>query len=672
ATMRSPFFKEDLPRIIPVIHPDLSDSGKMDNVLELLALNGRSIEHSLMMMIPEAFGDKYVISQDKRAFYEFHATIMEPWDGPAAVVFSDGARVGCILDRNGLRPARYCITKSGTVVFASETGVLDIPPEDILQKGRLGPGKIFMVDLCENRILYDHEVKSRLSRTKPYRRWLEKNRIELKGLFQVPVPVSIEQESLTRRFKIFGYTLEDIFRIILPQAENAQEPIGSMGNDTPLAVLSNEPQLLFNYFKQIFAQVTNPPIDPYRENIVMSLMSYIGREGNLLEESPGHCHQLMLPHPILTDDDIAALRNAKIKDFTCTTLSLLFPVAEGRAGLIRALEALEEAAVKSIDEGAAILIMSDRGVNHEYAAIPSLLAVSAVHHHLIRKKKRHLAGLIIETGEAREVMHCAALIGFGASGINPYLAYECVCDLKANGHLPADMSVEQAIENFITAIKKGVLKIMSKMGISTLRSYRGAQIFEAVGLKSAFIDACFPQTPSPIEGAGLEEIAQETIDRHRAAFDAAASCGLASGSTFQYRKNGEKHLFGPEAIVALQKAVRSGDYASFKAYSGIINDNARNLCTIRALFSFKKGSPVPLEEVEPVDAIVKRFVSSAMSFGSISKEAHETMAIAMNRLGAESNSGEGGEDEARFTPAADGVSKNSRVKQVASARFGVT
>ncbi len=674
ASMQSAYLGEDIKKVIPIIQPELSDSGKLDNVLELLALNGRTIEHSMMMMIPEAFGQKYMISQDKRAFYEFHSTIMEPWDGPAAVVFTDGSKVGCTLDRNGLRPARYIITKTGKVVFASEVGVLDIPAQDVLQKGRLGPGKLLLVDTEEKRIVHDHEVKSRVSRGKPYRRWLEKNRIELKGLFQVPSPVSVDEESLKIRQKIFGYTLEDLYKIILPHAQNAQEPIGSMGNDTPLAVLSEKPQLLFNYFKQLFAQVTNPPIDPYRENIVMSLMSFIGRECNLLEETPLHCHQLMLPQPILTDDDIATLRNAPIPNFDCEQVSLLFPVNEGIDGMIQAVERLCKETEQKIKEGAAILILSDRGVNHEMSSIPSLLAISAVHHHLIKTKQRHLAGLIVETGEAREVMHFATLIGFGASGVNPYLAYETLAELEAKGDLPADMTIEQATENFITAIKKGLLKIMSKMGISTLRSYRGAQIFEAVGLHSSFVNTYFPQTSSRIEGIGMKEIAEETIKRHHQAFTDAhlQEQVLSSGGTYQFRHNEEKHLFSPEAIVALQKAVRTEDYQSFKEYSNLINDRAKNLCTLRGLFKFKEEESISIDEVEPVESIVKRFVSSAMSFGSISKEAHETMAMAMNAIGAASNSGEGGEDEARFKVPTEGASKNSRVKQVASARFGVT
>ncbi len=673
-TLKADYFGADIKKLLPIINTKLSDSGVLDNVFELLSQSGRSMEHSMMMMIPEAFGQKYHISQDKRAFYEYHAAVMEPWDGPAAVTFSDGAKVGAILDRNGLRPARYIVTKSGKFVLASEVGVLDIGPEDILQKGRLAPGKMILVDTAHERIIYDNEIKATISRQKPYRRWLEKYRIELKGLFQAPGPVDIEYESLKTRQKVFGYTLEDINMILGPMAVNAQEPISSMGNDVSLAVLCERPVLLYNYFKQLFAQVTNPPIDPYRENLVMSLMSFIGREHNLMDETPLHCHQLKLPHPILTNDDMDKLRNCDIDGFKAAELPIFFTKESGHNGFEKALTELCKQAEATVDQGYSLIMLSDRGVDETKVPLPALLAVSAVHQHLIRAGKRHLAGIIIETGEAREVMHFATLIGFGASAINPYLAFEIIADLNKNGDLAEDLKTETAFDNYITAIKKGLLKIMSKMGVSTIRSYKGAQIFEAVGLNSVVINSYFPGTPSRIEGVGLETIAGECLTRHSLAFsaDRFKQLYLDSGGDIHYRAHSLNHILTPEAVTTIQKAVRENDYALYKRYAALIDDGSKNLCTLRGLFKFKKAKSVPLAEVEPAESIIKRFVTSAMSFGSISKEAHETMAIAMNRLGAMSNSGEGGEDESRYTALANGDLAMSKVKQVASGRFGVT
>ena len=673
ATLASSLFGDELKKLFPIINSELSDSATFDNVYELLSLCGRSVEHAAMMMVPEAFGAKYHISEAKRSFFEYHAAIMEPWDGPAAIAFTDGTKIGATLDRNGLRPARYVITKSGLVVLASEVGVLDIDPADVLEKGRLAPGKMFLVDTASKRVIKDNEIKSAISRRRPYRRWLEENRIDLKGLLQVPGPVEVDEKTLGVRQRAFGYTLEDEKMILIPMIETAQEPVGSMGNDAALAVLSKQPQLLYNYFKQLFAQVTNPPIDPYRENLVMSLMSFVGREGNLLEESPEHCRQLKLSHPILTNDDMERLRAANLSRLKVATLPMLFEANGGTGTLERALEKLAVAAEKMIDDGHSLVILSDRDLSQDKAPIPALLAMAAVHHHLIRKGKRQLAGIILETGEAREVQHFACLVGYGANGINPYLAFETLADLKKRGQLSANLSIEAAVENYITAIKKGLLKVMSKMGISTIRSYRAAQIFEAVGLDDAFVDKYFPGTGTRIKGIGIEVVEKETLVRFVEAFkDVDASTEtLVSGGNYNYRLNSEKHLFSPQAIVNLQKAVRQGDYTSFKAYSGQVNDISKNLCTLRGLFRFKKGTPIPIEEVESADTIVKRFVSSAMSFGSISKEAHETMALAMNRLGAMSNSGEGGEDEARYIPLPNGDSLKSSVKQVASGRFGV-
>jgi glutamate synthase (NADPH) large chain len=673
-TMSSPLFGGNIEKLKPVILPGQSDSGIFDNVLELLVQGGRSLEHSLMMMVPEAFGPRYHMSEDKRAFYEYHAAIMEPWDGPAAISFSDGITVGSILDRNGLRPARWWVTRSGLVVLASEVGVLDIPPEDILQKGRLAPGKMFLVDTAQKRILYDNEVKASISRRKPYRRWVEANRIELKGLFQVSGPVRTERAELQEKHWVFGYTVEDIDMVITPMVEKAQEPISSMGNDQSLAVLSPRPQLLYTYFKQLFAQVTNPPIDPYRENLVMSLMSYVGREKNLLDETPEHVRQVKLPHPILSNDDLAKLKNLDVGGYRSCVIPMTFAAADGEKGMEKALAQVCAEAESRVDAGYTMLILTDREVSRKRAPLPALLTCSALHHHLTRVKKRHLTALVFETAEAREVMHFATLMGFGASAINPYLAIETIADLKQRGRLPQDLQLESAIEQYITAIKKGLLKVMSKMGVSTIRSYKSAQIFEAVGLADDFIQEYFPGTPSRIGGIGIEAIAREVLTRHAAAYSRTETerAGLDSGGSLNYRAFSEGHRLSPQAIALLQRAVRENDAELYRQYAAAMDDESRILCTLRGLFGFAKRAAAPLEEVEPVESIVKRFVTSAMSFGSISKEAHTTLAIAMNRLGAASNSGEGGEDEARYAPLPNGDSAKSAIKQVASARFGVT
>jgi len=673
SSLASPVFGDEIKHLFPIITPGSSDSGQLDNVFELLSHSGRSVEHSMMMLIPEAFGQKYHISEDKRAFFEYHSSMMEPWDGPAAIAFTDGVKAAAILDRNGLRPARYTVTKSGKFILASETGVLDIPNDDVLAKGRLAPGKMIMVDTSAGRIIHNNEIKATVSRQKPYRRWLEQNRIELKGLFQAPGPVETEHTSLRMRQKIFGYTMEDISMIIAPQAINAQEPVSSMGNDTQLAVLSDKPVLLYNYFKQLFAQVTNPPIDPYRENLVMSLMNWVGREHNLMDETPEHCHRLKLPHPVLTNDDMFKLRNVDRDGLKSAVLPILFSPASAVA-LEQKLEELGQAAIKAIGEGASLLVLSDRFANSDKVPIPALLAVSSIHHCLIRAGLRHLAGIIVESGEVREVMQFALLIGFGASAINPYLAFETIADLFESGDLPENMKIDEAFDNYITAIKKGLLKIMSKMGVSTIRSYCGAQIFEIVGIAESVVDRYFPGTPSRINGIGIDVIAREAITRHTAAVSQTQSddFNLDSGGDIHFRTNSFKHVLTPEALTTVQRAVRTNDYSLYKKYSCMIDDSSKNLCTLRGLFGFKQGISVPIEEVEPVESIVKRFYTSAMSFGSISREAHETLAIAMNRLGAGSNSGEGGEDIARYAPLANGDSMKSRVKQVASARFGVT
>ena len=673
-TISSNLYGEDLHKLLPIITPGGSDSLALDNMVELLCLCGRSLPHTLMMLIPEAWGVKYQMSEDKRGFYEYHSILMEPWDGPAAIAFTDGRIIGSCLDRNGLRPARYVVTEDGLIVMASEVGVLDFPSEKIKSKGRVGPGQMLLVDTAQKRIIYDGEIKAVTSRLQPYRRWVVENRIEMRGLFDCAMPVRPDHESLLQRQIAFGYTDEDISVILRPMIERASEPVGSMGNDTPLSVLSKRPKLLYNYFKQLFAQVTNPAIDPIREQLVMSLMSYIGTEANLLEETPKNARLLKLTRPILTNDDLNRLKRDQNLNFRTRTVSILFPVAEGVKGVKRALERCFAEAEKAASQEYAMIILSDRGINREMAAIPSLLALSAVHHHLIRTGLRTEIGLVIESGEAREVMHFALLLGFGSSAIIPYLAFESIADLVISGKLEPGINVQQAIENYFNAIEKGLLKVFSKMGISTVRSYRGAQIFEAVGLNRELIERYFPGTVSRIGGVGLEEIVQETLARHRQAFPErqAGPLLLPREGEYSFRIQGEHHNWNPETVTILQQAARKGDYKLYKRFAGLANDYSRELQSLRGLFRFKKTTPIPLEEVEPAESIMKRFVSGAMSFGSISKETHETIAIAMNRIGGMSNSGEGGEDASRFNPYPNGDDPNSAIKQVASGRFGVT
>jgi glutamate synthase domain-containing protein 2/glutamate synthase domain-containing protein 1/glutamate synthase domain-containing protein 3 len=653
-TLSSPLFGDEIKKISPVMNPKASDSAIFDNVFELLTMAGRSMEHSMMMMVPEAFGFQYHISQDKRAFYEYHMSIMDPWDGPAALAFSDGIKIGAYLDRNGLRPGRYVITKSGKVVLASETGVLDIDPADVREKGKLAPGKMFMVDTEKHRIIRDNEIKSTVSRWKPYRRWLEENKIELKGLFQVPGQIKKDKDTLQIQQKAFGYNLEDFKTIIVPMVTNSQEPVGSMGNDTALAVLSKKPQLIYNYFKQTFAQVTNPPIDPYRENLVMSLSS-------------------KLSQPTLTNEDIERLKHSEIEGFKVCSIPMLFEPTKG--ALEKGLIKLCLEAEKKVDEGYSMIILSDRKISVERAAIPALLAVSKVHQHLLRRNKRGFTALIVETGESREVHHFATLLSFGASGVNPYLVFESLPDLQDRGYISRTLPLPTAIMNYMTAVNKGLLKVMSKMGISTLRSYRHAQTFEAIGLNEKFVETFFPGTVSRIGGIGLPVFEKEIIHRHFEAFSISDNGNgmIGSGGNYAYRQKEEQHLFSPEAIVKLQEAVRGeGDYQKYKDFSNEVNTQNKDLCTLRGLLGFKKGKSIPIDKVEPAENIVQRFVTSAMSLGSISEEAHQTLAIAMNRIGAKSNSGEGGEDEKRYKPLSNGDSAKSKVKQVASARFGVT
>lgn len=665
-----------LEELVPIIPAGGSDSANFDNVLELLQRAGRSLPHSMMMMIPEAFGTAYHMSTAKRAFYEYHASIMEPWDGPAAMVFTDGRYVGGTLDRNGLRPARYVVTHDGLVVLGSEVGVIDFPPERIREKGRLQPGRMFLVDLKHKRIISDNEIKSTIARRQPYGRWLDKNRIELRGLFSAASPVKSDSATIAERLRAFGYSREDLLMVLQPMASNGQEPVGSMGTDTPLAVLSERPKLLFQYFKQRFAQVTNPAIDPLREGLVMSLMTFVGRDGNLLDETQEHCRQLKLPHPILTNEDVVRLRANPHPDLRVATLDAVFKPDPSDLGgsLQKAVDHLVDSAAKALQDGAALLIISDRAVNSENAGIPILLATAAVHQGLIKLGLRSQGGIIVETGEAREVMHFCLLCGYGASAVNPYLAMESIDELKQAGDLPEDVSVAEAVDNYVTAIKKGILKTMSKMGISTLRSYRFAGLFEAVGLDQSLTRAYFPTTPSRIAGSSIEQLAREAYERQQQAYQPRTSGTLELDfeGEYHYRLDGEHHEWNPQTIHLMQHAVRKDDYPAFQKFAEQVNEHNVKHNKLRSLMDFVPGTPVPIEEVESVEAITARFNTGAMSHGSISKEAHETLAIAMNRIGGKSNTGEGGEDPYRYEPMENGDSKNSRIKQVASGRFGVT
>ncbi|MCX7847584.1 MAG: glutamate synthase large subunit [bacterium] len=674
AQFASPLFGEDIEKIKPVIVEGGSDSAMFDNALELLIMAGRSLPHAAMMMVPEAWGPKYTMSEDKRAFYEYHAAIMEPWDGPAAMVITDGRYIGALLDRNGLRPARYTITRDGLIVMASETGVIEMEGARIQKRGRLQPGKMFLVDMVQRRVVSDSEIKGQISRQKPYRRWVRDNVIHLRGLFapsELPVPSPAE---LLQWQHAFGYTEEELKMILAPMASQGQEPVGSMGNDAALAVLSNKPRLLFDYFKQLFAQVTNPPIDPLREELVMSLMSFIGRVGNILEEKPEHCRQLKLPHPILMPADVDRLRGSKHPGLVVRELEMLFPAGGGGEELAAALNALFKEAEECVRAGATILILSDRNVSAKRAPIPALLAVSGLHHYLIRKGLRTLCGLVVETGEAREVNHFCLLISYGASAICPYVALATVRSLAEQGLLEHPMTADEAVDAYVTAVKKGILKTLSRMGISTVRSYRGAQIFEAIGLAKEVTEMYFARTASRIGGVGLDVIAREANMRHAGAFPkvGAPSVLLPVGGEYHERVEGERHLFTPEAIYLLQLATRTNDYSVYQRYARCIDDQSEARVTLRSLLRFRPGTPVPVEEVEPVEAITRRFVTAAMSYGSISKEAHEAIAIALNRIGGRSNSGEGGEDPERYIPLPNGDLRVSRIKQVASARFGVT
>ena len=662
----------DIREIRPIVQPGMSDSASLDNVLEFLLMSGLSLPHAMAMLVPESFNEKNPISEDLKAFYEYHSILMEPWDGPAALLFSDGRYAGGMLDRNGLRPARYLITQGGMMVVASEVGVMDFEPGDIKEKGRLQPGKILLIDTEKGEIYYDGELKKQLAEAKPYRTWLAGNRIELDEL-KSGRKVSHSVENYDSMLRIFGYSKEDVERLIVPMCTTGAEPINSMGNDTPLAVLSDKPQLLYNYFRQQFAQVTNPPIDPIREELVMSLTEYIGAVGmNILTPSENHCKMVRLNHPILNNAQLDILCNIRYKGFKTVKLPLLFEVAKGCQGLQQALATLCKQAEESVNEGVNYIVLSDRDVDAAHAAIPSLLAVSAVHHHLISVGKRVQTALIVESGEIREVMHAALLLGFGASALNPYMAFAVIDKLVNEKEIQLDYATAE--KKYIKSVCKGLFKIMSKMGISTIRSYRGAKIFEAVGLSEELSNAYFGGLSSRIGGIRLDEVARDAIAFHKEGMEVLKKKGeaelLPNRGLYAFRKDGEKHAWNPETISTLQLATRLGSYKKFKEFTAMV-DSKESPIFLRDFLDFRRA-PISIDRVEPVENIVQRFVTGAMSYGSISREAHEAMAIAMNKLHGRSNTGEGGEDRARFMPCEDGTSLRSAIKQVASGRFGVT
>ncbi len=665
------FTFDELHKMRPIAQEGSSNSAMLDNVVELLMLGGRSLPEVMMMLIPEAWEKDPEMPADRKAFYEFHGGIIEPWDGPASIAFTDGTLIGATLDRNGLRPSRYCLTDENLLIMASEAGVLNVPPEKVVRKGRLQPGKMFVASLEEGRIIPDEEIKARICAQHPYQQWIDAGKIPLAELAAPREVLQPPTKNVLTRQKVFGYTLEDLRILMAPMVKDAQEPVGSMGTDTPLAVLSDKSRNLFDYFQQLFAQVTNPPIDSIREEMVMSLVSFVGAEGNLLDTNPAHARMIELPQPVITNEDLERLRWADVNHFQAKTISIGFKAESGR--MRRALDRLCREAEEYVLDGYEVIILTDRTVDSDHAAIPALLAVSAVHHHLIRRGLRSRCGLLIETGEAREVHHFATLLGFGASAVNPYVAFETIEDMRRRQLLPPEMSADEARARYLKAVGKGLLKTMSKMGISTVSSYIGAQIFEAVGIADEVMEEFFPGTASRIGGIDLATIEREVLMRHEAAYvDVEDESDLELGGQYQWRMRGERHLHNPDTIAKLQQAARTNDWELYREYQRLIDHASHAPITLRHLLEWNDLDPIPIDEVEPASEIVKRFATGAMSFGSISWEAHTTLAIAMNRIGAKSNTGEGGEDPIRFQPLENGDSMRSAIKQVASGRFGVT
>jgi glutamate synthase (NADPH/NADH) large chain len=674
--LQSPLFGEDIKKILPVIEPDLSDSGNFDNVLELLLMSGRQLPEAVMMMIPEAWQNHRHMPEHGRAMYEFMSTQMEPWDGPASVAFTDGRVIGAVLDRNGLRPSRFYVTRDDLVVMASEVGVATIDPARVVHKGRLQPGRMFLVDFEAGRIVDDNELKDSIAREYPFQQWLQEQRISLSEIPVGTPAAALDSETILERMRAFGFTLEHLQLILKPMAENSVEPLGSMGNDTPLAVLSDKPKMIYEYFKQLFAQVTNPPIDSIREEVIMSLGSYIGPEGNVLENSPEDAHRLWLDHPILSNQQLNNLRDMDYRGWKSLVVDITFPADADETGLETALDRIADEVEAAISAGYSLAILSDRNVSRDRIPVSALLATGAVHHRLVRNHKRTQIGIVVESGEPREVHHFCALVGFGADAINPYLAYEAMWQLQMDKQIRADLSHEDIQEAYHYAIQKGMRKVFGKMGISTLESYKGAQIFEIVGLADEVVHTCFAGTASRIQGATFRQLAEEAQRRHRLAYprgNAQIGSDYLNPGDYQWRFGGEKHMWDPESIADLQIAVRTGDREAFSRYSARQNARSTSQATLRGLLKFTDGSTaIPLDEVEPAEQIMRRFVTGAMSYGSISIEAHETLALAMNRIGGKSNTGEGGEDRRRYQPLANGDSKRSAIKQVASGRFGVT
>ncbi|MCF8273915.1 MAG: glutamate synthase large subunit [Flavobacteriaceae bacterium] len=671
--MKSDWFGDEIKNILPVVLQGKSDSASMDMVVELLLMTGRSLPEVMMMLIPEAWEKNPDMSESKRAFYEFNSCLMEPWDGPASIPFTDGNYIGAVLDRNGLRPSRYTVTKSGYVIMSSETGVIEIEPKNIELHGRLEPGKMFLVDMNAGRIINDEEIKEEIASRHPYKKWLDKNLVYLKDIPYNDCPVFFNEENLNKRQVIFGYTQEDIKTIILPMAQSGYEPIGSMGTDTPIAVLSDRPQLIYNYFKQLFAQVTNPPLDGIREELITDISLTLGSDSNIFEINELHCKKLKIKNPVISKQDLDKIKSYHNPDFKVESFPILYEIKKGHNGLEEALQTILNTILKSVDEGTNIVILSDRNVNEDMAPIPALLACSFINSALRTLGKRSKLSLIVESAEPREVHHFALLFGYGASAINPYMVNEIIED-NIN-ELDVKISTQQAVENFNKAVGKGILKVMNKIGISTLNSYRGSQLFECIGINTKVVNQYFPNTVTRIQGIGLHEIEKEISKRYLNAYkdkNIAGDLDLEVGGQYRWRRNGEQHMFNPLTIAKLQESVRSNKHSSYKEYSELINNQASHLMTIRGLFEFTNYDPISIDEVEPWTEIVKRFKTGAMSYGSISKEAHENLAVAMNRIGGKSNSGEGGEDEERFYKDANGDWKNSAIKQVASGRFGVT